>query len=104
MRRRGRSTALRYVPVNTFWLIIAVFLACLWPALFLLTWRDARFRRHLPLMPNEPLPEQEVPAGVGQPVRWYWLKVTICVVLYVVLGVVIWPGIVGSWIGGRQGT
>jgi hypothetical protein len=93
------------VPMSMFIPIIAATVCCIWPALFLLAWRDGRRKQiarphcvvHLPVI-NQPPPS-------GKPFVWDWRALlfgafTISVMVFVLI--IIWPGFIGAWLGTRR--
>src|ERR671913_538898 len=82
--------------MSVVWQIVYAVLAsvpCLWFALFVLSWRDARERVELGEV-SEPV---QHPMPRPRPVDYFTI-----LPLYWLIFFLIWPGFVGNWLGRRR--
>ena len=76
-------------------------IACLWPALFLLSWRDGRRKPGIRKRKSSTLHSEGVETSTIRPSRRI-LKIVVVMLLFAVNGIVIvvfWPAVVGHVLG-----
>jgi hypothetical protein len=88
-----------------FLIVIAVaeLVPCLWIALFLLSWRDARRHPRVFETQSPQIPVRQIPESPPAPRNFmYWFLLVLTAVLHAVVIALVWPGILGAWVGSSK--